>query len=431
MGEHLTVIGIGADGWDGLAEQARSAVRDADVVLGGERHLALLPDDVEAERVPWPSPLRENLPDLLAEHAGRAVVALASGDPFVSGIGTTLVELLGADAVRVVPAVSSVALARARMGWSAESSDVVSLVGRDVHHVLARLVPGGRLLVLSADGSTPAAVAALLSEAGYGTSPLTVLADLGSDHETRTDGLAASWGDAEAPALHVLAVRLESAGARPLPWTAGLPEDAFEHDGQITKRDVRASALARLAPLPGRLLWDVGAGAGSVSVEWMRSHPTCRAVAVEERDDRAERIATNARALGVPGLDIVVGHAPDVLADLETPDAVFVGGGATEPGLLDACWSALRPGGRLVVHGVTLETERVLAERHAAHGGELTRLHVEHAAPIGGFTGWTPSRAVTQWAATKPAEPALPVADEPADAPDPTHDQDHDPEPAP
>ena len=178
------------------------------------------------------------------------------------------------------------------------------------------------------------------------------------------------------------------------------PDDAFDHDGQITKRDLRASALARLAPVPGQLLWDVGAGAGSIAVEWMRAHPTCRAIAVEAREDRAKRIESNAAALGVPGLVVVEGHAPEALAGLEAPDAIFVGGGATEPGLLDACWDALGSGGRLVVHGVTLETERLLAERYATQGGELTRLHVEHAAPIGSFTGWTPSRAITQWSVT-------------------------------
>ena len=187
-----------------------------------------------------------------------------------------------------------------------------------------------------------------------------------------------------------------------LGWTAGLPDDAFDHDGQITKRDLRASALARLAPVPGQLLWDVGAGAGSIAVEWMRADPTCRAIAVEAREDRAKRIESNASALGVPGLVVVEGHAPEALAGLEAPDAIFVGGGATEPGLLDACWDALGSGGRLVVHGVTLETERLIAERYATQGGELTRLHVEHAAPIGSFTGWTPSRAITQWSVTRP-----------------------------
>ncbi len=396
MDTAVVVVGIGADGWTGLDASRRAAIESADVVLGGTRHLAMLPDEVAAERRAWPSPLRAGLPVLLDELSGRRVVALASGDPLISGIGSTLVELLGADAVEILPAVSSVAVARAWLGWSAESVEVV----RD-HRTLPRhLAPGRRVLVLSSDGSTPAQVARLLTEAGYGDSAMTVLADLGSDDESRVDGVAASWGEEAAPALNIVAVTC--VGGPPLGWTAGLPDEAFDHDGQITKRDLRASALARLAPVPGQLLWDVGAGAGSIAVEWMRTHASCRAIAIEVRSDRRKRIEENAVKLGVPGLVVVEGHAPEALAGLEAPDAIFVGGGATEPGLLDACWDALRAGGRLVVHGVTLETEHLLAERYAAQGGELSRLHVEHAAPIGSYTGWTPSRAITQWSATKP-----------------------------
>lgn len=400
MSTRVTVVGIGADGWAGLSDAAKAIVEAADVVLGGKRHLTMLPA-ADQVREPWPSPLLEGLPALLEKRDGQKVVALASGDPLVSGIATTLVELLGDDAVDVVPALSSVTLARARMRWSAESTEVVTLVGRDPHLVARSLAPGLRLLVLSSDGSTPAEVAGLLTAAGYGASPMAVLADLGSETESRTDGVAASWGDKPSPALNVIAVELENSGAKALGFTAGLPESAFDHDGQITKRDVRASALARLTPLPAQLLWDVGAGAGSVAIEWLRAHPTCRAIAIEAREDRATRISRNASTLGVPTLDVRTGHAPEALVDLEAPDAIFVGGGATEDGVLDACWAALRPGGRLVVHGVTLETEAVLAVRYSQLGGELTRLHVEHAAPIGSFTGWTPARAITQWAVTK------------------------------
>ena len=397
----MTVVGIGADGWAGLTEAARSLVDGAAVVLGGERHLAMLPDVPDQIRESWPSPLVEGLPAMLEKFEGHDVVALASGDPLVSGIATTLVDLLGKDAVTVVPALSSVALARARMRWSAESTEVVTLVGRDPRTVARSLAPGLRLLVLSSDGATPGEVAALLTAAGYGGSPMTVLSDLGSEAEARADGVAATWRDQASPPLNVVAVELVSSGARPLGFVAGLPEDAFQHDGQITKRDVRASALARLAPVPGQLMWDVGAGAGSVGIEWLRAHPTCRAIAIESREDRAARIATNASTLGVPALQVVTGRAPEVLAGLEPPNAIFVGGGATEPGLVDACWDALLPGGRLVIHGVTLETEALLAQRYAVLGGELTRLHVEHAAPIGTFTGWTPARAIMQWAVTK------------------------------
>lgn len=394
----VTVIGIGADGWSGLPTAQRERVLAAEVVLGGARHLAMLPDVTDQVREPWPSPLREGLPALLWKYDGRRVVALASGDPFVSGIGGTLVGLLGRSAVAVEPAVSSVALARARMGWDSESVEVISLVGRDLHAVLRALAPGHRLVVLSSDAGTPEQVAALLTGAGYGASTMTVLGDLGSRDETRLATTAAEWGG-RAAQLNVVALDLVGPviGGR----SAGLPDDAFEHDGQLTKRDLRASAMARLAPTPGALLWDVGAGAGSVGIEWMRADPTCRAIAVEDNPERVARIARNAQALGVPALRVVEGRAPQALEGLSSPDAIFIGGGATADGMIENALAALGPDGRLVVHGVTVETEAVIAAAHRRHGGELTRHQVETAAPIGTFTGWTPARTVTQWAFAK------------------------------
>ncbi|UCM87609.1 precorrin-6y C5,15-methyltransferase (decarboxylating) subunit CbiE [Streptomyces marincola] len=397
----ITVVGIGADGWNGLPPRLRAAVRDARVLLGGRRHLGLVPPVPGQRRETWPTPLREGLPALLDALGAGPVVALASGDPLVSGVGSTLVDLLGADAVSIEPAVSSVALARARMGWPAESADVLTLVGRDPHLLLRALAPGHRLLVLSPDRNGPAAVAGLLAGAGYGASTMTLLGDLGADTESRRAATAADWLAApppEVPALHVLALDLRGPGVS---WATGLPDDAYEHDGQLTRRDLRAAALARLAPAPGAHLWDVGAGAGSVGIEWLRTHPACRASAVEARPERAARVRRNARRLGVPALAVVEGTAPEALAGLPAPDAIFVGGGASRAGVLDACLAALRPGGRLVVHGVTLETERALADAYLAHGGELSRLTAESAAPLGAFTGWTPARTVTQWAWTR------------------------------
>lgn len=395
----ITVVGVGADGR--LDEAATALVRDAEVLLGGARHLAEVPEVAGQVRRTWPSPLADGLPALREELRGRRAVALASGDPMLSGIGSTLVRAWGAEAVRVLPAVSSVALARARMGWSAEESVVVTLVGRHEARLLREVAPGRRLLLLTSGSSSVAIVAELLVESGHPDAEVTLLADLGSDRESRSSRTAAQWLDVPAsdvPALHVLAVQIPVNG-RVLrsSWVAGLPDDAFEHDGQLTKRDLRASALARLAPVPGQHLWDVGAGAGSIGIEWMRAHPTCRTTAIEADPTRAARIAVNARALGVPDLTVVEGRAPDALAGLPAPDAVFVGGGATRPGVLDACLESLRPGGRLVVHGVTLETEQLLADAYRTHGGELTRIAVETAAPVGGFTGWTPARTVTQW----------------------------------
>jgi precorrin-6Y C5,15-methyltransferase (decarboxylating) len=395
----IVVVGIGADGFSGLAPSSQSLVLGASVLWGGSRHLSLVPSVDGQVRVPWPSPLSSGLPFLLAEYAGRPVVALASGDPLVSGIATTLLEY-GAP-VRVVPAVSSVSLARARMGWSFESSAVVTVVGRSVSRVLRECAPGRRILVLSSDASTPASVAALLTSSGWGASTMTVLGDLGSSSESSTSGVASSWSTSS-PALNVIAVEVSGNGLAS--WVPGLPDSAFDNDGQLTKRDLRASALARLMPAPGQLLWDVGAGAGSVGIEWMRAHPTCRTIAIESDPDRAARIARNAHTLGVPDLQVVEGRAPAALAGLEAPNAIFIGGGATREGVLEVCLSSIKPGGRLVVHGVTLETETLLAKAYADHGGELTRISVETAAPVGTFTGWTPARAVTQWALTTTAQ---------------------------
>ncbi|MGB3884625.1 precorrin-6y C5,15-methyltransferase (decarboxylating) subunit CbiE [Gordonia sp. (in: high G+C Gram-positive bacteria)] len=396
----ITVVGVGADGWSGMPAEQQKLVLDASVVIGGARHLSMLPDRPDQRRHVWPSPLREQLGAFLGEVAGGSVVALASGDPLVSGIGSTLIDVLGADRVRVIPAVSSVALARAELGWSAESCVVVSLVGRDVSLVVRELSAGRRVVVLSSDENTPAAVADLLRNLGYGASVMHVLGDLGSADFSRRDGTVATW-TGPSPRLNVIG--LELSGPPHGSWVAGLPDSVFENDGQLTKRDLRASALARLAPVPGEHLWDVGAGAGSVGIEWMRAHPTCTTTAVEAHPDRAERIARNASNLGVPGLRVVVGKAPEALDGLPEPSAIFIGGGATAPGVVDHCLAALPAGGRLVVHGVTIETERLLGELHAAHDGELTRLAVEVAAPIGSFTGWTPMRTVTQWTFTRGA----------------------------
>lgn len=398
MRPRVRVVGIGADGWDGLSLSSRQVVSEAEVLLGGARHLELVPAST-AVREPWPTPLLDSLSAILDRYDGHRVVVLASGDPLLSGIATTIIALLGPDQVEVHPAVSSASLARARLGWSAESTDVVSVVGRD-HDVLRRwFTPGRRLVVLSSDGSSAFLVAAMLVQDGYGESTLSVLGDLGSASESRVDGVASAWTGATAPPLNVVCVEVAAGPATQVLATGpGLPDDAFEHDGQLTKRDLRALALSRLAPSPGERLWDVGAGAGSVGIEWMRTDPRCSAVAVEASDERAARISRNAARLGVPGIDVRLGAAPQVLADLPEPDAVFVGGGAGVPGVLETCWDRLRPGGRLVVHAVTLETEAVVTSWRQQVGGELTRVSLEHAEPLGSFTGWRPARPVVQWA---------------------------------
>lgn len=387
----VTVVGIGADGWDGLAPAARQALRSAEVLLGSKRQLDLVPDDVVAERVAWPSPMMPAVPGLMAAHRSRAVCVLASGDPMFYGIGSKL------GPVRVLPHVSSTSLACARMGWAVEDVHII----RQASLLNAAVFPGRRILVLSADGSTPASVAAMLIERGYGASTMTVLEQLGGADESYLSSTASEWSGSAGP-LNVLAI--ECRGSALLPCVSGLPDDAFEHDGQLTKREVRAVTLSRLAPVPGQLLWDVGAGAGSIAIEWARTHPSCRAIAIERSAERAARITRNAIELGVPDIGVEIGSSPDALDGLESPDAVFVGGGLTAPGAVEACWAALRPGGRLVVNAVTVESEAVVARWHARLGGDLVRIAVNRGSPVGGFTGWRPLMPVTIWAVTKEDE---------------------------
>jgi precorrin-6Y C5,15-methyltransferase (decarboxylating) len=401
--EAMTVVGIGADGWVGLGDPARAALHKAEVIFGSRRQLGLLPADVTAERVGWPKPMVPALTEQLIANKDRRIAVLASGDPMFFGVGTTLVRLFGADHVRVLPHSSSTSLACARLGWALQDTEVVSLVGRPVELLNLAIQPGRRILALSADGVTPALVAALLTERGYGASRVTVLSQLGAEAEGQVSASAQDWGNTNGAALNVVAIECVAAPDVLLfPPVPGLPDDAYDHDGQLTKREVRAVTLARLAPIPGQLLWDVGAGAGSVAIEWMRTHRTCRAVAIEHRPDRAARLAGNAAALGVPGLTVSVGTVPDALVELERPDAIFIGGALTKDGVVDACWAALKPGGRLVANAVTIETEASLAAWQGKLGGELTRISVSRAVPVGKFQGWRPMMPVTQWVVRKP-----------------------------
>lgn len=395
----VTVVGIGADGWDGLSGAGRAALRGAVVLMGSRRQIDLIPPQHRPQNtVVWPTPLLSHLPRLLDEQPGQHVAVLASGDPMHYGIGGTLIRLLGPERVRAVPHPSAISLACARLGWPIEEVDVISAVGRPVQLLQPWLQPQRRLLVLSAGARTPGEVAGMLTANGYGPSELTVLEQLGGARERVRTVAAQDFSDFAPDPLNVVAVvcRAEPDTA-PLPRVPGLPDDAYQHDGQLTKREVRAITLARLGPIPGQLLWDIGAGSGSICIEWARTHPQCRAIAVEHDPQRARRIAENAESLGVPGVRVVTAPAPDALADLEPPDAVFVGGGVTTSGLLEAAWSALRPGGRLVVNAVTMESEAVLAQWYARVGGDLTRIAINRAAPVGGFTGWRPLMPVTQW----------------------------------
>jgi len=398
----LTVVGIAEDGFKGLGKNARHALLNAARIIGGQRQLDLLPACVRGQRQLWPSPF--TLEPVLTRR-GEPVCVLASGDPMFFGVGASLARHVPCEEMLTLPAPSSCSLAAARMGWPLQEVVTLSVVARPIAALGAQLFSGVRLLVLSNDGRTPAAVAALLRERGFGPSRLTVLEHLGGEAERRIDGIASDWADPVIADLNLMAIDCLAAPSTPrLSRLAGLPDSAFKHDGQITKRDVRAITLARLAPTPGELLWDVGAGSGSIGIEWMRAHPSCRALAIEADAGRQQLIEHNRDALGVPGLQLIRGHAPQALQDLERPDAIFIGGGVTREGVLDACWAALKPGGRLIANAVTLQSEMTLMAWREQHGGELTRIHIAQAQPLGDFDTWRQALPITLLDTTKPLD---------------------------
>ena len=404
----LTIVGIGEDGIPGLGEPARDAVLRARTLVGGQRHLALVPDRGE-ERIAWPSPF-DGAYELLLARRGAPVCVLASGDPMWFGIGATLSRRFPPDEFIVYPAPSSFSLAAARLGWPLQDTATLSVHGRAVETLHPHIYPGARLLILSDSGRTPAEIASLLRDRGFGESRLSVLEHLGGPKERRVDAKADEWRELQTADLNVVAVHCVAAvEASWLSSLAGLPESAYVHDGQITKRNVRATTLAHLAPTPGEFLWDIGAGCGSIGIEWMRTHPSCRAVAVEADAQRRELIDQNRRRLGVPDLRIIPGRAPEALAGLTTPDAIFIGGGLGDQAILERCWAALHPGGRLVANAVTLQSEAILTDWRQRTGGELMRISVAHASALGRFEGWRMAMPVTILAAKKPLLPAGPT----------------------
>jgi precorrin-6Y C5,15-methyltransferase (decarboxylating) len=398
----LAVIGIGEDGFTGLVPAARALVETAEVLVGGARHLAMVPPG-RAERLVWERPLVRTL-DTIAARRGRGVAVLASGNPLWYGVGVILARRFPPEEMTILPQRSAFSLAAARLAWPLAECATLSLHGRPLDGLRLHLAPKRRLLILSENGGTPRAVAALLCRLGWGASAMTVLADLGGPRESVLSAAAAEWGEREVPDLNTIALECR-AGPDARAWSrlAGLPDEAFAHDGQLTKREVRAATLAALAPLPGELLWDVGAGCGSVAIEWLRAGEDRAAIAVERRPERAALIAHNAAALGVPGLEIVTAAAPAALAGLPRPDAIFVGGGIGESGLLECLWAALPPGGRLVANAVTLAGEARLLAWHREEGGALTRIAVSRAEPLGPYHAWRPLLPVTLLAAVKPA----------------------------
>lgn len=390
----LHVVGIGEDGMDGLSPAARAVVESAEVIVGGDRHHRLSAA-VTAERVAWPSPF-DAVIELLRAHRGRRLVVLATGDPLWFSVGARIARALEPGAVTFHPQISAFQLAACRLGWSLADVETLTVHGRPVEQMLPYVQPGARLIVLTTGAETPGQIARMLAERGYGRSPMVVLSAMGGPAEARAEGFADDWSET-VPEFNTLAVDcVAGEGAEVLPRVPGLPDSAFRHDGQMTKRELRALALAKLMPMRGAVLWDVGAGCGSVGIEWMRAAPEARAWGLEPDAGRRALAAENAARLGAPRLELVAARAPDGLAALPDPDAVFVGGGLSEA-VVDAARARLKPFGRLVAHAVTLESEALLAGLQARLGGELVRLSVARAEPVGGRMGWRPAMPVTQW----------------------------------
>jgi len=321
------------------------------------------------------------------------------------GAGSSLSRLLSPEEVVVAPGLSAFTLAAARLLWPLHQTEFVSLCGRPLRTLVRQLQPGARILALSADHRTPGEVATLLCDLGFGDTQMRVLEALGSDHERIRRTTAHSFDLTDVGPLNLLALEIVAGpSARVVPLSVGLPDEFFEHDGQLTKREIRSLTLSSLAPRGGELLWDIGAGAGSISIEWMLTHPDMAAIAIEDRPDRAARIARNALALGVTNLEIVTAKAPQALASLSRPDAIFIGGGATEPGVMEAAQAALKSGGRLVVNAVTLDCEALLLKCHESLSGSLTRMAISRADPLGAgarVLGWRPAMPITQWVWSK------------------------------
>ncbi|PZV13849.1 MAG: cobalamin biosynthesis bifunctional protein CbiET [Pseudanabaena sp.] len=396
----LAIIGVCEDGLSGLSSAARSLIDTAEIIVGGERHLAMLPED-RRSRLVWASPIEETIQQII-DCRGKSLCVLASGDPLWFGIGTTLLKRIPIEEISIVPSPSTFSLICARLGWSQNEVETLSLCGRPAALLQSYIYPKAKVLILSSGKETPQIAAKILCNRNFSNSKITVLEHLNGTKERIISSLANQWQSfSEFADLNAIAVEcIPEPEAKILSRMAGLPDDAYQHDGQLTKREVRAITLSALAPNAGELLWDVGAGCGSIAIEWMRSHPRCQAIAIEK--SRTHFIAENAIALGTPNLKIIKGKAPEVLKDLATPDAIFIGGGATVTDLFETCWESLRSQGRLVANVVTLEGEQKLFQWQQKYGGTLTQISISHAEAIGSFLGWKPMRPVTQWKTIKP-----------------------------
>ncbi|PZF76839.1 cobalamin biosynthesis bifunctional protein CbiET [Aestuariivirga litoralis] len=401
MSKWLTIIGMGEDGWEGLSPRARTIIENAEAIVGSARLLGFLPETVGADIHEWPQPFSAVV-DRIRPLAGRRTVVLATGDPLNYGVARKLMEFIPFPEMEIIPGLSAFSLAASRMGWSLPDCDALTLHGRDAAHLEPFIQPDTRLLVLTADRTTIPEVARRLAARGFGKSVITVLENMGGDRQAQSHFTADAIPPTDFSDLNTLAINcIASPGAKVLSRLAGLPDDAFVHDGQLTKREVRAATLAALAPSPDRLLWDVGAGCGSISIEWMRAARGCMAVAFEHDAGRLGMIATNMDALGAPRLKVVAGEVPATYAGQPAPDAVFIGGGIWLPGVFEGAWAALKPGGTLVANVVTIEGELHLYDLHEKHGGDIMRMEVSNLTHVGRLRALRPRMAVTQWRAQK------------------------------
>ena len=401
MKKWLTIVGMGEDGWDGLTPRARQAIQNAEALVSSARLLAFV-TQTDAEIHEWPQPFAAVV-DRIRPLRGRRTVVLATGDPMNYGVTRKLMEFIPFAEMEVIPNISAFSLAAARLGWSLPDCDTLTLHGREAAHLEAFIQPDVRLLVLTADRTTIPEVVRRLVARGYGKSELTVLENMGGERERLSSFAAEAAPAADYSDLNTLAIRcIAGPGARSFSRLAGLPDDAFVHDGQFTKREVRAATLAALAPSPDRLLWDVGAGCGSISIEWMRAARGCQSIAFENNSERLAMIARNADALGTPRVKVVPGEAPSTYAGQPAPDAVFIGGGLWIPGVFEGAWAALKPGGNMVANVVTIEGELHLYDLHEKHGGDIVRIDVSSLTHVGRLRALKPRMAVTQWRASKP-----------------------------
>ena len=401
MQKWLSIIGIGEDGLVGLSPIALSCLEKAKIIFGGERHLSMIPQDDNREKISWKSPFSTSITDII-NYRGEAVCILASGDPLCYGVGATILKDIDISEITIIPAPSAFSLACSRLGWSLTEVETLSLCGRPVSLLQSYIYPGAKLLILSEGKNTPAVMAEILINRGYGNSRITILEKMGNINENIITDIASNWQEKNIAPLNTIAVEcIADKGIIGLSRFPGLPDNAFHHDGQLTKREVRAVTLSSLAPLPGELLWDVGAGCGSISIEWMRSDRRCRAIAIEQNTTRLNYMADHAAALGTPNLQIMAGKALEVIPNLPAPNAIFIGGGVTAPEILENCWNVLLPGGRMVVNVVTLEGEQRLYQWYETVGGNFTRIAIQRAEPIGKFLGWKAMSPVTQWVGVK------------------------------